>query len=104
MPKPGMLTVLSRQDTVRKPDLSEGFQGMAKILELLSVEKLLWKPTQVTATNKCGAESMKQKKQPCRNATCLAKQRPDAEHLAAWQGVCAFVSRLRGSQRRLWDL
>lgn len=75
-----------------------------QILELLTAEKLLGKPTQVTVTNKPGAESMKQKKQPCRNVTCLAKQCPDAEHLAAWQGVCAFISGLRGRQRRLWDL
>lgn len=96
--------MVSRQDTVGKSAHSEWFQGMAQILELLSVEKLLWKPTQVTATNKPGAESTKQKKQPCRNATCLAKRRPDAEHLAAWQGVCTFVSRLRGRQSRLRDL
>lgn len=96
--------MVSRQDTVGKSARSEWFQGMVQILELLSAEKLLWKPTQVTATNKPGAESTKQKKQPCRNATCLAKGRPDAEHLAAWQGVCTFVSRLSGRQRRLWDL
>lgn len=53
---------------------------MTKTLKLLSGEKLLWKPTQGTVINKHGAESMKHKK-PHRNATCLAKQCPDAEHL-----------------------
>lgn len=56
---------------------------MAKTLKLLSGEKLLWKSTQATVINKHGAESMKHKKQPCRNETCLEMQCPDAEHLVA---------------------
>lgn len=72
-----------------------------KTLKPVSGEKLLWKPTQATVINKHGAESMKHKKQPCRNATWLAKQCPDAEHLVAWYSACTFISKLRGRQRRL---
>lgn len=68
------------------------FQGeIAKPLELLSPEQFLWKPTQLTATNKPGAPSTKQKEQPCVNVTCLANQRPDAQHLAVWQGKVSLL-------------